>query len=175
VFLDSPVQPVTVNGGMSMPSWFDLDEIPVTAETKDDEKGLLQAVDQVGNAIERLQTDHGIPAENVVVGGFSQGAAVAGLVGAMWTKPVGGVLMLSGWVPLRARFKDMSKHTGIKVFHGHGEADDKVLFQLGSDSSKLLADTGFDVQFSSYPGVQHSTCPTEMRHIRAWLEPIVNR
>lgn len=155
-----------------MPSWFDLDEIPVTSTTRDDEKGLLRSVDIVNAEIQRLLVTDGIPAENVVVGGFSQGGAMASLVCALCPQKLGGCIMLSGWTPLRAGFSDSVKHKGIPVFAGHGEADDKVLFQLGKMSSEIMQDSGFQVTQRSYPGMYHQTCGQEMSELSSWLEKV---
>ena len=158
--------------GFEMPSWFDLEEIPVTATTRDDEKGLLRSVDLVNEEIQKLMVSDGIAADKIVVGGFSQGAAMAALVSALCPQKVAGCVMLSGWTPLRAGFSDSLKHTGIPLFAGHGESDDKVLFSLGKQSSELMADSGFQVTFRSYPGMYHQTCGQEMRDLSSWLREI---
>lgn len=46
----------------------------------------------------------GIPSERVVIGGFSQGGALALYSALTMKKPLGGVMSLSGWLPLAGEF-----------------------------------------------------------------------
>ena len=76
IFPDAPVQPVSCNGGMSMPSWMDLDDIPVKLGLRDDAEGLEKSTAMIHAEIDKVVAK-GTPAEQVLVGGFSQGGAMA--------------------------------------------------------------------------------------------------
>jgi predicted esterase len=73
VFPDSPVQPVTLAGGDSMPSWMDLDDLPVTAHTPEDRAG-FEASTKIIHALIDKEVAAGVPASSIYLGGFSQGA-----------------------------------------------------------------------------------------------------
>ena len=77
IFPPAPTIGLTINGGMEMPGWFDLYDWPIGISAKDDREGKLAAVEQIEETIERLESELGIPPSRVVVGGFSQGAAIA--------------------------------------------------------------------------------------------------
>lgn len=169
VMLDSPVEAVTVNRGAVMPSWFDLSEIPVRERTPDDVKGLERSVALVRARVARLAAEDGIPAGNVVVGGFSQGGAVAALAAGGESPALAGAIMLSGWAPLRAEMARRTARKGVAVFHGHGDDDSKVLPSLAEASRRAMQDAGFDLTFRLYEGMDHETCGQEMADLREWL------
>jgi predicted esterase len=104
VLPEAPRARVTCNGGMQMTSWMDLHAIPVTPDNYDDEPSLSSSVALVHRLIDRA-VESGIPPERVVVGGFSQGAAMAFLSTLRYPKRLGGCVMLSGWPPLANKEK----------------------------------------------------------------------
>lgn len=73
---DAPTSPVTCNGGYRMTSWMDLDTIPVSLSLPDDEEG-LKASSAIIHALLDKEVAAGTPSTDIVVGGFSQGAAMA--------------------------------------------------------------------------------------------------
>jgi lysophospholipase-2 len=46
----------------------------------------------------------GIPTERIIIGGFSQGGALALFSALTFPQPLAGVVALSTWLPLRAKF-----------------------------------------------------------------------
>ena len=91
--------PVTVNGGMSMTSWFDMADIPVLAETADDEASMEAYGLKVLNGLIDEQVAAGIEPSRIVVGGFSQGGCTALLCSLRRQETLAGVLSISGWLP----------------------------------------------------------------------------
>ena len=57
------------------------------------------------NQLITAEVDSGIPSERVILGGFSQGAAMSLLTGLTTERKLGGVVVLSGWLPLKDKFK----------------------------------------------------------------------
>lgn len=51
----------------------------------------------------------GIDASRIVLGGFSQGAAMSLLTGLTGSSKLGGLAVLSGWLPLEQKFKGVSQ------------------------------------------------------------------
>ena len=51
------------------------------------------------------EVDQGIPADRIVLGGFSQGGAMSLLAGLTTERKLGGIAVMSGWLPLRNKFK----------------------------------------------------------------------
>lgn len=63
------------------------------------------------SALIRAEREAGIPSERIVLGGFSQGAALAVLAGLTGKDEVGGVASLSGYLPLQWKVLGVSSAT----------------------------------------------------------------
>jgi len=181
----APIMSVTANMGMRMPSWFDI----VSFDFKDeDEPGILKTSHSLNQLIS-AEVDAGIPADRIVLGGFSQGGAMSLLTGLTTERKLGGVAVLSGWLPLKDKFKAMvSDHIkSIPIFWGHGQDDPLVRYTWGSQSVDFLTShlkiTRFGlpepsartpgVAFHSYPGVEHSTNEEELGDLRSWIAKVI--
>ena len=58
--------------------WYDIDRFTDTVETfVDDQPRILQSAQFVTGIVQELMASDGIPPEKIVIGGFSQGGAVA--------------------------------------------------------------------------------------------------
>lgn len=66
--------PVTLNSGFQMPSWFDLKSLEISGE--EDIEGIKKAATNV-HAMIQSEIQSGIPSNRIVLGGFSQGGALA--------------------------------------------------------------------------------------------------
>jgi len=182
----APSKPVTANFGMVMPSWFDIKSFTFTAE--EDETGMLESSRQL-NEIIATEVDAGIDASRIVLGGFSQGGAMSLLTGLTSERRLAGLAVLSGFLPLRHKFKamlsDQAKSTPI--FWGHGLNDPLVTYDLCETSVaflkdeckiKQLGDSDQDVagiRCKAYEGMEHSSCPKELDDLRSWLKSVVPR
>jgi Predicted esterase len=76
VFPPAPTIPISINGGMKMPGWFDLYDWPIAVGCQHDHDGLGKAVQTLEPFVQKLESQ-GIPKHRIVIGGFSQGGAVA--------------------------------------------------------------------------------------------------
>jgi predicted esterase len=56
------------------------------------------------NQLITTEVDNTIPESRIVLGGFSQGGAMSLLTGFTTDRRLAGVAVLSGWLPLRAKF-----------------------------------------------------------------------
>ena len=172
--------PVTVNGGMSMTSWFDMADIPVLAETADDEASMEAYGLKVLNGLIDEQVAAGIEPSRIVVGGFSQGGCTALLCSLRRQETLAGVLSISGWLPsyvateeaIRAGANGTARPP---VAWGHGEADPTVTFARAQPNAEALKAAGLDVQFQGYPNVAHDCTSQEpdwaMDTVAQWLPP----
>src|SRR3990167_2848478 len=73
VFPNAPLMPVTLNGGMLMPAWFDI--LGLSATSRQDKEGILEAKTYLDILIDQ-EHQHGIPYQRIFLGGFSQGGAL---------------------------------------------------------------------------------------------------
>jgi len=174
VFPPAPTIGITINGGMEMPGWFDLYDWPIGISAKDDTDGKVAAAQQIEKAVEKLETDMGIPPSRVVVGGFSQGGAVA-LVAAYHRRqqgkvPFAGCVCLSGWLTLKDDLKvteEVAKATPL--YWGHGQYDDKVLFEQQAHGVEILRNVGVDVTDEFFP-MGHMSHPQEVENMAEFVE-----
>lgn len=135
---------------------------------QDDKEGKLKAVEQVEAAVQKLEAK-GIPRSRIVVGGFSQGGAIA-LLSAYYhgnRPPFGACVTLSGWLTLTQEL-NMKHATSTPVFWGHGKYDDKVLFEQQAHGVKILKEAGVKVQDREYP-IGHESDPQELEDMAQFL------
>ncbi|KAJ7739925.1 Phospholipase/carboxylesterase/thioesterase [Mycena metata] len=182
VLPNAPSMSVTANGGMVMPSWFDIYSFDF--DGKEDQAGMLKTSHALNQLI-TAEVDNGIPANRIVLGGFSQGAGMSLLTGLTAERKLAGLAILSGWLPLYKTFKSMaSEHAAsIPIFWGHGSVDPLVLHKLGRSSADVLikeigtpAVSGNDVKglsFNTYDGVGHSTNQKELDDLKSWLKKVL--
>ncbi|KAG7097389.1 hypothetical protein E1B28_004739 [Marasmius oreades] len=176
-------RPVTANMGMVMPSWFDIKSF--TFRAAEDEEGMMESVRYLTTLID-AEVASGLQPERIVLGGFSQGAALSLLTGLTLKElKLGGVVVLSGWLPLREKFKaSMSSHaTSLPVFWGHGTSDPLVRLELAKASVDALKSFGFTVtsgiseikglSYNTYSGVEHSADPKELQDLEGWISKVL--
>jgi predicted esterase len=160
-FPTAPTNPVTCNGGYEMTSWMDLDDIPVTTSLPDDVAG-LDASTKIVHAIIEREVANGTPSTSIVLGGFSQGAAMALLAGFSFPKPLGGIVAFSGWAAKKAEYNTIvagGANAATPAFVGHGSFDEVVEPACGSEAAKLLEQHGNpNVTFNTYPMAHGAPC-----------------
>mmetsp|Transcript_8159 Transcript_8159/g.26759 ORF Transcript_8159/g.26759 Transcript_8159/m.26759 type:complete len:336 (-) Transcript_8159:34-1041(-) len=93
---EAPYAPVSMQGKAILTSWFDWYHHPIAPNCQDDRRGTLLSVDAVLAAIEKMR----VPKSRVVVGGFSQGGALALNVVFRSPQKLAGCAVMSGWLPL---------------------------------------------------------------------------
>ncbi|KAJ2457747.1 hypothetical protein GGF42_002494 [Coemansia sp. RSA 2424] len=166
----APEQPVTLNGGFRMPSWYDIKSLDRIA-SNEDEAGMNASMMRINELI-KSEIDSGIPANRIVLGGFSQGGAMTLFTGLQSEYRFAGLAVLSGYLPIRdrimARATDASK--SVPIFEAHGTADEVVLYQYGEMTSNVLKENGYNVEFRSYKHMGHSTCEDELLHLQLFLK-----
>ena len=163
---NAPSRSITANRGFVMPGWFDLPSWDLEDKHEDCD-GMLDSARTIDKYIQD-EINAGIPAERIVVGGFSQGGSMSllagltarredGLFGGKHGWKLGGVAVLSGWLPLWDTFPKValppchardnanelsqmaSPHsTTTPILMCHGTADTVVPYNLGQRASRTL-------------------------------------
>ncbi len=148
---DAPVRPVTVNDGRATRAWFDVLGEP--GAVPDDRAGMDESVAWIHGLLEQEHTRHGIPAARTIVGGFSQGAALALHAGLRYRQALAGVVVLSGELPL-AELLAEERHpanadTPILIIHG---VDDPAIPLADARRGRdRLQDLGYAVDWYEFP------------------------
>ena len=171
VFPHAPVQPVTINGGMAMRAWYDI-LVPNLVRIED-EKGIRKSEQDIDALIQR-EVARGIPTENIVLAGFSQGCAMTLHMGLRAPYKLAGLMALSGYLPL-VDMADQERHAAnaqTPIFMAHGSFDPVVALERAEASLQKFVSLGYAVQWHAYP-MQHSVCPEEIRDMAGFLETVL--
>ena len=168
VFPHAPVRAITINAGMRMRAWYDIDGFDLSR--REDEAGVRQSMAQVEALIAR-ENERGIPASRIVLAGFSQGGAIALAAGLRREQPLAGLIALSTYLPLAANSIAESTIAArtTPVFMAHGSLDPVVPEMLGRSGRDALLALGMRVEWHSYP-MAHQVCPPELQALSAWLD-----
>eukprot|EP00899_Mesostigma_viride_P001624 jgi/Mesvir1/11462/Mv04608-RA.1 len=169
-FPNAPISPVTCNGGFRMNSWFDILDIPLTSEPEAVDLTLDVAVRKVHAMIQKHE-DAGVPAGRIVLGGFSQGAALALTSGLRYPRSLAGIAAFSGWIPSkRLLAKDTNEESRkTPVLWCHGTGDQIVLYDCAKTGVPALESAGINVELKSYPGMEHASCYEEIEDLKKWI------
>ena len=164
LFPHAPNIPVTVNGGMVMPAWYDI--LAMDIDRKVDEAGLLASADAVDALIAR-EMESGIPSDRIILAGFSQGGAVAYQCALRHSKPLAGLLTLSTYMAMPVTLSQANTHLPVMV--SHGTMDPVVPEQLGQRAVATLKEMGLSPEYRTYP-MEHMVCLEQIREIGQWIK-----
>ena len=167
VFPNAPVRPVTINGGMSMRAWYDLKGLDRRAA--EDLAGFRDTDARIRQLIAR-EGERGVPANRIVLAGFSQGGAVSLYTAPRFAEKLAGVMALSCYLPAESSFKDehASVNDATPIFMAHGQWDNVLPMNLGVVSRNFLKAQGYAVEWHEYP-MAHAVCAEEIADIREFL------
>ena len=167
VFPRAPERAVTLNAGHRMRAWYDI--LGTDLVRREDEAGLRESFAQVHALLDR-EVARGMPAERIVLGGFSQGCAVTLGAGLRYGHRLGGLVGLSGYLPLADRLaaERHAANQATPLFLAHGRSDGVVPLARGSAARDQLQAQGQTVEWHDYP-MQHSVCMEEVQHLQQWL------
>ena len=167
VFPHAPVRPVTLNGGMPMRAWYDI--LGLDLVSQQDVAGMRVSILQLESLIAR-EVERGIPAERILLAGFSQGGAIALAGGLRHAQRLAGIIALSTYLPMHDSLaaERSAANAAIPIFWGHGTMDPVVPLQRGTASRDVLQQLGYAIDWHTYP-MAHSVSPPEIADLRAWM------
>ncbi|MCG5494207.1 MULTISPECIES: alpha/beta hydrolase [Ectothiorhodospira] len=168
IFPHAPVRRVTINNGMPMRAWYDFREL---APGEGEDHG------QVGEGVAAVQTllaEARRHYDTVLLGGFSQGGAMALLTGLVEGPAPDAVFGLSTYLPdaAKAGLQLSPRAAGLPIFMGHGSFDPVIPPDFGRHTSQALRAMGVTLQWHEYP-MPHSVCPDEIRDLSRWMGPLI--
>ncbi len=171
LFPDAPVIPVTINGGMHMPAWYDI--LAADLVRREDEAGLRHSQASI-EALLANEKARGMPANRIVVAGFSQGCAMALMVGLRHPQRLAGIVGMSGYLPLadKTATERSAAGQGMPIFLAHGRRDGVVVLPRAMASRDVLTALGYAVDWHDYP-MEHSVCPEEIADLQSWLQRVL--
>jgi phospholipase/carboxylesterase len=105
-----------------------------------------------------------------VLAGFSQGCAMALLTGLRHGEKLGGIVGLSGYLPLAASTaaERHTANTSTPIFLAHGRTDPVIPLARATATRDALIALGYQVEWHEYP-MAHSVCAEEIADLNRWL------
>ena len=171
VFPHAPSIPVTANAGYSMPAWYD---IAGTDLVSDQDAVGIQRSELAILALIAHEMTRGIASENIVLAGFSQGAAMTLHTALRLPFALAGIMALSGYLPLADRLHLERSHANnvTPIFMAHGAQDTVVIPKRGEEARDALLALGYPVQWHSYE-TEHNVIPEEVEDMAAFLRQVL--
>lgn len=141
------------------------------APVEQNEPGRSSGLQAVGDAIETA-TDAGVPTENVLVMGFSQGACLASEYVGRKPQRYGGLAVLSGG--LIGESIDRGDYEGdlegTPVFLGCSDVDPHIPEERVHGSAEVFERLGADVTARIYEGMGHGVNEDELEFVDGMVE-----
>ena len=166
VFPDAPFRDVTINGGMRMRAWYDIDPAQGLDSGRED---IAQSVGPARTLIQR-EMERGVPAGRIVIGGFSQGGVIALETGLGHDESLAGIVALSTYLHDADHAVDRVTlaNAEAQVFMAHGRSDAMIPIQRAAASRTELERLGYRLAWHEYP-MGHEVCMDELNDLSAWL------
>lgn len=180
----APNKPVTLNRGYSMPAWYDI--INLHEGARQDKEGILQSVKEILELVAEEER-RGIPRDKIVIGGFSQGGAIALSTGLLFksiqnlpseSTDFAGIMALGTYLPIQDYFDSNKSRIPTKtpIYMCHGTSDQVVSYRWGQRSKEhLKKEIGCsDLKFESLDGVGHSIDEKAIDSMIKFLKKVFN-
>jgi len=145
---------------------------PFTAPLEMNEPYLSAALDMVSRLVEQVETK--VPAQRLVLLGFSQGGCLTLEWAARHARRYGGVVGLSaGLIGPDGTSRDYpAGFDATPVFLGCSDVDPHIQKHRVVEASEVFERMGAAVTMRLYPGMGHTVSGDEIGHLRALVESI---
>ena len=170
VFPHAPSMPVTINGGYVMPAWYDIRSLDLDPHRHDREDvDHIRASAAAVTALIAREVARGIKPSRIVLGGFSQGGAMALYTGSRHPDTLAGLLVLSAYEVCRnARHELTPANQNTPALFAHGRFDPIVPLFAGRAACDDARHPGRDVRWHEFP-IQHEVSMPELEVVGQWL------
>ena len=171
IFPHAPFQRITVNKNQVMRGWYDI--LSTDIDSIEDFEGINDSTIAIMNLIE-AEIERGIPPENIVLAGFSQGGVIALNTGLRYSSKLAGIMALSTYLPSHNAFPENAHddNRDTAIFMAHGKVDEVIAFGIAEKSRDKLESMGYPVEWHSY-NIGHGVGPEELAAISQWLQRVL--
>jgi lysophospholipase-2 len=170
----APTQKVTMNMGMAMPSWYDI--VGLDKRSNEYCAGIEESRAKITQLLEEEHSTLGVPYDRMALAGFSQGGALSLYTGMQLpnNNKLGGVVLMSGYLPHESGFTITPGLEDTPIFHGHGQLDPLVRMEAAIESQHVVQTKGAtNYQLKTYSGLAHSVNPQELQDVLSFLKSIL--
>ena len=157
----APERAVTANGGAWMPAWYDF--YHWDWQGPEDTPGIAESEMAIHHLIADAQRA-GFQAHQIILGGFSQGAALALYTGLRYPEILGGVISLSGYLPQASSPQAAPSETAqalLPIFVAHGDTDPIIPLWIMEKMQASLLKMGYHPECHTYK-MAHQVIPKEI-------------
>ncbi|MCK5881760.1 MAG: dienelactone hydrolase family protein [Sinobacterium sp.] len=166
IFPHAPQIPVTINGGMKMPAWYDILEMSI--ERKIDQAQIMQSAASVIALVER-EIERGIDSSRIILAGFSQGGAVCYEAALSYGKPLAALMTMSTYFATSKTIQYNPSNANLPIHIFHGAQDQMVFEAMGQHAKAVLIENNYSPSYKTYP-MQHEVCLEEIKDISAFIQ-----
>jgi phospholipase/carboxylesterase len=115
--------------------------------------GLAEARAMLEGTLEAMQSELGLRREQLVLGGFSQGAMLACDVVMRSQQPFAGLVMMSGTYLAESAWRGgMARRAGMPLLLSHGRQDPLLPFVVAEQLRDAFVEAGLDVRWMPFHG-----------------------
>lgn len=155
-----------------MPSWYDITGLD--ERSNENAKGIKESQNTVKSILQKENESLGLSYDRMVLAGFSQGGALSLFTGLQLEQKIGGIVVMSGYLPAAKQFTVQDGSRDVPIFHGHGESDPMVTVNMARKSKELVTQKGAtNYKLKTYPGLVHSVSPEEIQDVKEFLEGVL--
>ncbi|HWD08034.1 MAG TPA: phospholipase [Actinomycetota bacterium] len=134
----------------------------------------LETYHRLGDWVDTLAAETGIPTGRTIIGGFSQGTAMTYAVGLGEDRPrPAGLVALSGFIPTVPGFSVDLSQPLPRVAIGHGSYDPVIPVSFGQAARDRLRAAGGDVTYRESP-MAHSLDPAYLYELAGWVSAVID-
>lgn len=168
LFPHAPERPITINNGFRMRGWYDIKTMDLAQRA--DETGVRESAVAVQQLLDKL-IDEGIPAEKIILAGFSQGGVIALHLLPRLPYRIAGVMALSTYmcVPDKLAAEQNSLNKSTPVLIAHGTQDEVVPYAAGQQAFHALKQHGYNVSWHEYR-MPHSVCAQQVADLSSFIQ-----
>ena len=161
-----PRGPVAAPPGFA---WYGLESVQVSGATAD--ATFLSSLQELDDLLDQVCAEQGKERSEAVVGGFSQGAALALALGLRQSdRPhPAAILALSTYLPeVDGLVYDWDAAPSIPVLLQHGTDDPLIPIERGRDAAQTLEEHGSPITYREYP-IGHEVSLPSIQQAHEWL------
>lgn len=166
LLLTATPNPVSIYGGRTVNSWFDIKNFTLDGKFVN-EDDVYNSTERIAKVIDKeaelINNDY----QNIFLGGVSQGCAMALHVGLTYKHLLGGLIGISGFMFPFTTLEDSKKK--LPIFLGHGNSDFVIPEFFAQLSYSLLYNNKFNTKYKSY-NVGHNINEEELADIKEFIE-----
>jgi phospholipase/carboxylesterase len=157
---------VPIGGGQRGYGWF-----PLTPGLPPDAEAFRHGAELLRGFVEQARARYPIDPRATVVGGFSQGGAMAFDLALRDPTRYAGLMALSSWLPapLVDDLPRLPEQEGFPVLIIHGTADPLIEIERARESREALRGFGVGITYREFD-MAHEIRPEALRVVMRWLE-----